>query len=83
LRTDERSRRKAASLLKYPAIHKWLVKDQATDLFWSESDLATGANNPYRTIHELRQTLNKSLGPDTAGSVFEFEDGVPALKQSM
>lgn len=83
LRADEWSRRKAAALLKYLAIHKRLVKDQAIDLFWSESDIETGANNLYRTLHELRQTLNKSLGQGTDQAVFQFEDGVLSLNDSV
>lgn len=83
LRADEWSRRKAAALLKYLAIHKRLVKDQAIDLFWPDSDLESGANNLYRTLHELRQTLNKSLGHGTAELVFAFEDGVLSLNQSV
>ncbi|MBI4760205.1 MAG: AAA family ATPase [Chloroflexota bacterium] len=79
LHADEWRRRKAASLLKYLAIHKRLVKDQAIDLFWSDSDFESGANNLYRTIHELRQTLNKSLGQEADKHVFDFEDGVLSL----
>jgi len=83
LREDEWPRRKAASLLKHLAIQKRLIKDQAIDLFWPDNDFDSGANNLYRTIHELRQTLNKSLGPDTAELVFQFEDGVLSLKESI
>ena len=83
LRADEWTRRKAAALLKYLAIHKRLIKDQAIDLFWSESDLETGANNLYRTLHELRKTLNKSLGQGTDQAVFQFEDGVLSLNDSV
>ncbi len=83
LRANEWSRRKAAALLKHLAIHKRLVKDQAIDLFWSESDLETGANNLYRTLHELRQTLNKSLGQGTDQAVFQFKDGVLSLNDSV
>lgn len=83
LRAEEWTRRKAAALLKYLAVHKRLVKDQAIDLFWGESDPATGANNLYRTIHELRQTLNKSLGAEADKSIFDFEDGVLSLHDSV
>lgn len=83
LRADEWPRRKAAALIKYLAIQKRLVKDQAIDLFWPDSDLDSGANNLYRTIHELRQTLNKSLGADTAELVFGFEDGILSLNESV
>ena len=83
LRTDEWPRRKAAALIKYLAIQKRLVKDQAIDLFWPDNDLDSGANNLYRTLHELRQTLNKFLGTDTAELVFRFEDGILALDESL
>ena len=83
LRADEWPRRKAAALIKYIAIQKRLVKDQAIDLFWPDNDLDSGANNLYRTLHELRQTLNKTLGPDTAELVFGFEDSVLSLNESV
>ena len=83
LRAEDWRRRKAASLLKYLAIHKRLVKDQAIDLFWSDSDFESGANNLYRTLHEVRQTLNKSFGQGTDESVFQFEDGVLSLNPSV
>lgn len=82
LRAGEWPRRKAAALLKYLALQKRLVKDQAIDLFWPDNDLDSGANNLYRTLHELRQTLNKSLGSDAAGRTFRFEDGVLSLDGS-
>ncbi|HEX9838077.1 MAG TPA: AAA family ATPase [Anaerolineales bacterium] len=83
LRADEWPRRKAAALIKYLAIQKRLVKDQAIDLFWPESDFDSGANNLYRTLHDLRQTLNKSLGEDTSDLLFKFEDGVLSLNESV
>jgi len=83
LRADEWPRRKAAALIKCLAIQKRLIKDQAIDLFWPDNDLDSGANNLYRTLHEMRQTLNKSLGPDTAELVFGFEDSVLSLNESI
>jgi len=83
LRADEWSRRKAAALIKYLAIQKRLVKDQAIDLFWPDSDLDSGSNNLYRTLHELRQTLSESLGDDTAEQLFRFEDGILSLNESV
>ncbi len=82
LSADQWPRRKAAALLKYLATQRRVVKDQAIDLFWPESDIDSGANNLYRTIHELRQTLNKSLGADTDAQVFRFEDGIISLNES-
>ena len=83
LRENEWPRRKAAALIKYLAVHKRLVKDQAIDLFWPESDFNSGANNLYRTLHDLRQTLNKSLGEGTSDLLFQFEDGVLSLNESV
>src|SRR3990172_7438467 len=83
LGADEWPRRKAAGLVKYLAIQKRLVKDQAIDLFWPDSSVESGANNLYRTLHELRQTLNKSLGSDAAELIFEFEDGILSLHDSV
>ena len=83
LRADEWSRRKAAALIKYLVIQKRLVKDQAIDLFWPDSDLDSGANNLYRTLHELRQTLSEYLGADTAEQLFRFEDGILSLNESV
>lgn len=83
LRADEWPRRKAAALIKYLAIQKRLVKDQAIDLFWPDSDFDSGANNLYRTLHDLRQTLNKSLGDGTSDLLFKFEDGVLSLNESV
>ena len=83
LRADEWPRCKAAALIKYLAIQKRLVKDQAIDLFWPDSDFDSGANNLYRTLHDLRQTLNKSLGDGTSDLLFKFEDGVLSLNESV
>jgi DNA-binding SARP family transcriptional activator len=83
LRADEWPRRKAAALIKYLAIQKRLVKDQAIDLFWPESDFDSGSNNLYRTLHDLRQTVNKSLGEDTSDLLLKFEDSVLSLNESV
>jgi DNA-binding SARP family transcriptional activator/tetratricopeptide (TPR) repeat protein len=83
LRAAEWPRRKAASLIKYLSIQKRLLKDQAIDLFWPDNDLNSGANNLYRTLHELRQTLNKSLGENSADRIFQFQDGVLSLAESV
>ena len=83
LSADKWPRPKAAALIKYLAIQKRLVKDQAIDLFWPDSDFDSGANNLYRTLHDLRQTLNKSLGDGTSDLLFKFEDGVLSLNESV
>jgi hypothetical protein len=61
LRSEDWPRRKAASLLQRLALERRLLKDEAVDFLWPESDLASGANNLYRTLHALRDTLNKTL----------------------
>jgi DNA-binding SARP family transcriptional activator len=75
------SRRKAAALLQRLALERRLVKDQAIDFLWPEADLAAGANNLYRTLHALRQTLDTKLGPGVANGAFTFEDGVLSLTE--
>lgn len=77
------SRRKAAALLQRLALERRLVKDQAIDFLWPEADFAAGANNLYRTLHALRQTLETTLGPGTANAIFAFEDGVLSLQPSV
>jgi DNA-binding SARP family transcriptional activator len=76
LRPADWTHRKPAALLACLAIKRRLTKDQAIDLFWPDNDLHSGANKLYRTLHELRQTLNKFLGPGSAELVLSFEDGI-------
>ena len=83
LRATEWSRRKAATLLQRLALERRLVKDQAIDFLWPEADFDAGANNLYRTLHALRQTLDTILGPGTAKETFTFEDGVLSLEPSV
>jgi DNA-binding SARP family transcriptional activator len=83
LRNSDWSRRKAAALLQRIALERRLVKDQAIDFLWPEASLADGANNLYRTLHALRQTLNMTLGPGTAEATFTFTDGVLSLNESV
>jgi predicted ATPase len=82
LRTADWTRRKAAALLQRLALEKRLLKEQAIDFLWSEADLSTGANNLYRTIHVIRQTLDNAFGPGTAVSLFTFQDGIFSLSES-
>jgi DNA-binding SARP family transcriptional activator len=77
------SRRKAAALLQRLALERRLLKDQAIDFLWPDATLASGANNLYRTLHALRQTLNTALGSDAADTTFAFEDGVLSLHNSV
>src|SRR5262245_21972104 len=76
------TRRKAAALLQRLALERRLLKDQAIEFLWPEADLASGANNLYRTLHALRQTLNGTLGSGAADAIVRFEDGVLSLNES-
>ena len=83
LRAPDWPRRKAASLLQRLALDRRLLKDEAIDFLWPEADSASGANNLYRTLHALRQTLENALGPKAAEAIFTFEDGVLTLTESV
>lgn len=78
LPADAWTRRKAAALLE-----RRLLKDQAIDFLWPEAELTSGANNLYRTIHALRQTVDSALGSGAANELFTFEDGVLTLAESV
>ncbi|HEY7350781.1 MAG TPA: AAA family ATPase [Ktedonobacterales bacterium] len=73
------TRRKAATLLQRLAAEQRLLKEQAIELLWPEGDPLAGANNLYRTVHALRQTLDTALGAGTAEALFTFHDGVFVL----
>jgi DNA-binding SARP family transcriptional activator/tetratricopeptide (TPR) repeat protein len=77
------TRRKAAALLQRLALERRLLKDQAIEFLWPEADLASGANNLYRTLHALRQTLDTTLGSGTADATVTFTDGVLRLTDSV
>jgi DNA-binding SARP family transcriptional activator len=83
LRASDWPRRKAAALLQRVALQHRLLKDEAIDFLWPDADAASGANNLYRTLHALRQTLDNELGPGAAQATFTFEDGVLALADSV
>jgi DNA-binding SARP family transcriptional activator len=83
LRAEAWTRRKAAALLQRLALERRLVKDQAIEFLWPEADTASGANNLYRTLHSLRQTLDTTLGSGTAGAIVTFADGVLSLAESV
>jgi DNA-binding SARP family transcriptional activator len=83
LHAEDWHRKKAAALLKRLALERRLLKDQAIEFLWPGSDPASGANNLYRTIHSLRQTLNTHLGQGAAIMIFRFEDGVLSLEPSV
>ncbi len=79
LRASDWSRRKAAALLQRLALERRLTKDQAIEFLWQDADPASGANNLYRTVHALRQTLDTALGTGSADAMFAFQDGVLTL----
>lgn len=83
LRSSEWTRRKAAALLQRLALERRLVKDQAIDFLWPEADITSGANNFYRTLHALRQTLDAALGAGTAEATVQFADGVLVLDDAV
>jgi predicted ATPase len=76
-------RKKAAALLKRLALERRLLKDQAIEFLWPEADPTSAANNLYKTIHTLRQTLKTGLGQGAAAAIFRFEDGVLSLLPSV
>ncbi|MBI5029033.1 MAG: AAA family ATPase [Chloroflexi bacterium] len=82
MRDSDWTRRKAAVLFQRVAIERRLTKDQAIDFLWRDADSAAGANNLYRTLHALRQTLDRTLGAGSADATLTFEDGVLGLSDS-
>jgi DNA-binding SARP family transcriptional activator len=68
-------RKKAAALLKRLALERRLLKDQAIEFLWPETSLDSAANNLNSTLHSLRRTLDKYLGPRAAEGIIRFEDG--------
>ncbi len=77
------TRRKAVALLQRLALERRLLKEQAIEFLWPEVDPASGANNLYRTLHALRQTLDTTLGPGTAEATLVFQDGVFTLMDAV
>src|SRR5713226_8430360 len=77
------TRRKAEALLQRLALERRLLKEQAIEFLWPEIDPTYGANNLYRTLHTLRQTLDTALGPGTAEATLEFQDGVFTLTDTV
>src|SRR6266851_3932530 len=77
------TRRKAAALLQRLALERRLLKEQAIEFLWPEVDPSSGANNLYRTLHTLRQTLDTALGPGTAEETLVFQDSVFTLMDAV
>jgi DNA-binding SARP family transcriptional activator len=83
LRAPDWPRRKAAALLQRLVLSRRLLRDEAIDFLWPDADSTSGANNLYRTLHALRQTLDAALGPGTAEAAFTFADGTLTLIDSV
>jgi DNA-binding SARP family transcriptional activator len=83
LRTNDWKRRKAAALLQRLALEGRLLKDQAIEFLWPDTDPDAGANNLYRTLYALRQTLTDGLGLDAPEAVFSFADGRLLLHEAV
>src|SRR5229473_2338022 len=83
LQASSWTRRKAAALLQRLALERRLLKEQAIEFLWPEIDPTSGANNLYRTLHTLRQTLDTALGPGTAEATLLFQDGVFTLTDTV
>lgn len=83
LRAEDWPRKKASALLKRLALEERLLKDQAIEFLWPESDPASAANNLYKTLHVLRRVLDAALGPGASEAALRFEDGVLSLNPSV
>jgi DNA-binding SARP family transcriptional activator len=83
LRASAWTRRKAATLLQRLAAERRILKEQAIELLWPEGDPLAAANNLYRTVHALRQTLDTELGAGAAGTIFTFHDGIFMLAEGV
>lgn len=83
IQADDWPRKKASALLKRLALEGRLLKDQAIEFLWPETDPASAANNLYKTLYVLRQLLNEVLAPSAAEATFRFKDGVLSLLQSV
>lgn len=83
LPADDWQRRKAADLLQRLAFERRLLKEQAIEFLWPNTAPAAGANNLYRTLYTLRQTLTGGLNLVTPDAVFTFADGCLRLNEGV
>jgi DNA-binding SARP family transcriptional activator len=83
LRANDWKRRKAATLLQRLALERRLLKDQAIEFLWPGADPNAGANNLYRTLYALRQTITNGLDLDTPEAVLTFSDGLLLLNEDV
>jgi DNA-binding SARP family transcriptional activator len=77
------ARRKTATLLQRLAFEKRLLRDEALDFLWPDSEPNAAANNLYRTLYRLRQGLDEALGAGAADATFSFDDGVLRLGEDV
>lgn len=83
LQSGEWRRRKAAALLQRLALEGRLLRDEALNFLWPDSEPEAAANNLYRTLYSLRQTLDDALGEGVAEATFTFNDGVLRLAEDV
>ena len=83
LLANDWKRRKAADLLQRLAFERRLLKEQAIEFLWPDTTPAAGANNLYRTLYTLRQTLTGGLNLATPDAVFTFADGCLRLNEGV
>ena len=76
-------RRKAATLLQRLALEKRLLRDEVLEFLWPEAEPDAAANNLYRTLYNLRQTLDESLGDGAAAATFMYSDRVLRLAEDV
>jgi len=82
LPADAWSRKKAATILKRLAYDQRLLKDQAIEFLWPDTDFTSASNSLYNTIYFLRKTLDTAFGLAAANAVFRFEGSVLTLAPS-
>lgn len=83
VQANQWKRRKAAALLQWLALERLLLKGQAIEFLWPETEPIVGANNLYRTLYALRKTLTEGLALDTPEAVFTFDNGRLRLNEDV
>lgn len=82
LSADAWPRKKAAALMKRLAHDQRLLKDQAIEFLWPETDFTSASNSLYNTVSSLRKTIDTAFGNAAANTVFRFEKGILTLAPS-
>jgi DNA-binding SARP family transcriptional activator/tetratricopeptide (TPR) repeat protein len=83
LRAIDWKRQKAASLLKWLAWERKLLKEVIMEYLWPNAGPTRGANNLYRALYDVRRTLDTFLGEGSADQILSFSDGVLTLSESI